>query len=128
MGGIYPAHIRRLCDNPWDGGGGFLPADVGAMTLDQVAFLLCDKKLLRAGDDRIVAMPAIDVLGKTTTGVVKGRTSDGVEFTAGITGKSMAQLLMERDAAKKHTTKVKQRRRGKSYGNGTSQSVGHNTG
>lgn len=41
LGGITAWHVRKLCDSPWEGGGGYTPDQVGRMTPDQVWFRLC---------------------------------------------------------------------------------------
>lgn len=111
MCGITPFHVRVLCDNPWDGGRGYTPQEVGDMTLDNIYLLLTDRKLLRAGNKaRTVSM---DALGATSLankdGLIKGRTADGQQFYAKIGGQSLASRLIA--AEKEKTTKQKRRER-----------------
>ena len=78
--GLTPYHIRLLCDNPWDGGGGYTPKEVGNMTLDQIFMRLVDRKSLRRDDGGI--RTARMAPGNATRladddGKAKGRAADG---------------------------------------------------
>lgn len=112
MCGIGPRHVRQLCENPWDGGRGYTPAQVGAMTLDELFLLLCDKKLLRAGQNqRTVSMGSLEAISMSPDGMIKGRTADGQPIEGKVTGKSVARQLMEAEEAAKIAENAKKPRR-----------------
>lgn len=52
LGGINAYHLRRLCESPWEGGGGYTPEQVGRMTPDQVWFRLCNLDILKRAGER----------------------------------------------------------------------------
>jgi len=87
-----------LCDNPWNGGGGYLPQQVAEMTPDQIYFRLCDIDLLKDVRTKSVSVetgtigPVVD-----EEGMVKGRLADGtvVKMPLRVGGKSLAQRLAE---------------------------------
>lgn len=102
MCGLAPKHVRFLCECAFNGGFGFRPDDVGNMTLDEAFMLLCDKNVLRVGKHRILKMDAPSVSSVfSSDGTLKGRTKDGTQFTAKAGGKSLTQIIMEREAAAK---------------------------
>ncbi len=91
LGGIGPWHVRVLCDNPWEGGRGYTPREIGDMTLDQVLMLLTDRKLLlnrKRRKDPLAVKPDKD-------GMIPGRAADGTPIRGRVTGKSKARRLME---------------------------------
>lgn len=77
---------------------GYTPEAVGKMTLDQVFFLLADRKNLRAGSRRTRKMSALEAGG---VGLTKGRAADGTPITGKVAGKSLARQVMERKAAER---------------------------
>lgn len=98
MCGIGPQHIRDLCENPLNGGFGMDPSRVGALTIDQIYLLTCDRKMLRRGSKaRIVTMGATEA-APAVGGVMKGRAADGTQIVAEVGGKSLAQRIRERKA------------------------------
>lgn len=111
MGGIGPWHIRMLCENPFEGGRGYTPSEVGAMTLDQIYMLLCDKKMLRKGAKRLVSMGALEAVSKSKDGTMKGRAADGTVFTAKVGGESVASQLIEAENEKRREEAKRERRR-----------------
>ena len=94
MAGIAPYHIRILCDNPWDGGGGYTPKEVGDMTLDQIFMRMADRKKLRKKDDvvRSVAMAPMNATKLVDDqGLIRGRAEDGTPIRGRIGGLSATQ-------------------------------------
>lgn len=116
--GIGPRHIRILCDNPWDGGRGYRPNDVGDMTLDQVFFLLCDRDNLRGMGkvrSKSAGIGSLPAPGKD--GLIAGRDSKGNPIRLPVRGESLAARLTreaqeKRDAARKPQEKKKRMNRG----------------
>ena len=102
--------MRLLCDDPWDGGRGYL-GDIGSLTLDQIFMRLADRKVLRAKMiSGGVAKTPLDVSVKADQdGMVRGRAADGTAIKGRIRGKSLARQLMEEEAVK--ATESRQRRR-----------------
>ena len=100
--GITLHDIRTLCDNPWDGGGGYTPHEVSKMTPDQVYMRLCDKKLLKR-KKAVRTSPRAPADMSSGDGLIKGRAKDGTEIQARmkIGGKSVARRLMEEEKAKR---------------------------
>lgn len=98
--------MRILCDNVMEGGRGYLPQDVGNMTLDQIIMLLVDRKNLinRSG----TVQPAEAMNMASDTGQLRGRAFDGSVITGRVVGKSKARQLME--AAAKKTAPPRGRR------------------
>jgi hypothetical protein len=68
------------------------------MTLDMVVGLLCDISRLRGS--KTTKMDPAEAAGWAKDGKMKGRTKDGQEFTAGIGGKTLTQMLWERENQK----------------------------
>lgn len=100
MCGIGPAHIRRLCDNVFEGGFGFTPNEVGNMTLDQIFMLLADKRNLRSGKHRANKVQSFEAASYADKeGFIKGRDKDGKEIKAKIVGKSLVQRINEGEVA-----------------------------
>ncbi len=87
-----------LCENPMEGGFGYLPSEVGELTLDQVFFLLTDRKNLsrKPGGSRTASVTPVAGMA-----LRKGRAADGTLIQARVTGKSLARRLMEEEAEKK---------------------------
>lgn len=107
MCGLTPYHIRLLVDDPWEGGRGEKLREVANMTLDQVFFLLCDRKKMKRRKGQIA--PAVARVDKD--GFVKGRAADGTPIRGKVGGKSVARKLMEAAAErKKKESKPKKRR------------------
>lgn len=107
LGGLTPWHVRRLCDNSWEGGFGYTPQQVGALTLDQILMLLGDRKMLKGKTGRRsretkteAAMAMAD-----KDGMVKGRAADGSPMRARVTGKSKAKQLLEAQQKKRKRKK-----------------------
>ena len=107
MCGLIPWHVRLLVDDPWEGGRGHSLQDVSSMTLDQVFFLLCDRKKMKQRRN-LVAPMAVKV---DEDGYIKGRAVDGTPIRGRVGGKSVARRLMEAAAERKKTDKSKTRRR-----------------
>lgn len=101
MAGLTPWHIRILCETETAMGvmRCYTPSQVGDMTLDQILVMLLDKKTLRVGKERTVTMSSMEAIGISKGGTLKGRTVDGQEFTATVSGKSMVQVIREREEA-----------------------------
>jgi len=99
MGKVNAWMLRLLCDNPWDGGGGFQPNDIAQWTSDQIWFRLCDRGLMKLGG-RTQSMGPFEVKADED-GMIKGRTPDGQLIKARVEGKSLARQLMEKEQAKK---------------------------
>lgn len=118
MCGIGPKHIRLLCDSPWDGGRGYLPKDVGDMTLDQVFFLLCDRENLRGSGLRRSKTVGVGAAPKTgPDGLIAGRDSKGNSIRLPVKGESLAARLTREAREKKLAAaaaagKPKKKRRG----------------
>ncbi len=113
--GITPWHIRVLCDNPWEGGRGYTPREVGDMTIDEILMLLCDRKQLM---NRSKSMSSAEAgVFADEHGNVKGRAADGTPIIGRIAGKSVARQLMEDAEVKaKQAAEGKRKRRRKRGG------------
>lgn len=109
--GISPRHIRRLCDNPWNGGLGYTPAEVGDMTLDQIFMLLADPKVLRASNrmrTQKVKPQDTALLRSRGDGTVAARDREGRPIVLRHSGgKSKAQQIQE---------EIRQRKQAQSQG------------
>lgn len=116
--------VRILCESPnaFDsrarGSFNYTPNQVGDMTLDQIFMLLTDCKLLRKKDkgNRTQEESAVGVLEMADNdGKVKVRASDGTLLKLKSTGKSMTQIIKEREQIKEkeQTKKNRKRRRGR---------------
>lgn len=95
MWGVGTREVRLLVDNPWEGGGGYTPYQVGRMTLDEIYMRLTDAKILRAGinNTRTARLPAYAVT-TDKDGYVKGRDRHGNPIRAKIKGESLASRLI----------------------------------
>lgn len=97
--GVTAYHLRILCENPWNGGGGYTLDQIGQMTLDQIWFRLCEMKLLKnkvgKRSDKMDRTTAISTLQPDEDGLIKGRSADGTPIRGRIRGKSLARQLME---------------------------------
>lgn len=110
-----------LCENPWEGGGGYTPTQVGQMTLDQAWSRLCDSDLLRPKGQRkkqsLEPLAVTSVLKPDEAGRIKGRAADGTLIMGRICGKSLARQLMKQEEERKKEeekkkSKKRRRRRG----------------
>jgi len=100
--------LRVLCENPWEGGGGYSPREVAGWTLDQCWFRMCDKEFLKlSGRTQSVDPSAVKA---SASGEVAGRAADGTPIKGRIAGKSLARQFMEREQARKATEQAKGRR------------------
>lgn len=102
MRGFAPWHVRILCNNPFEGGLGYTPQQVGDLTLDEAFMLMTDKAVLRrSGKLRaapVAAMAAAALADKD--GLIAGRDRDGNPIKGRVAGKSRARQLMEAKAAR----------------------------
>jgi hypothetical protein len=104
LAGITAWHIRRLCDNPWDGGGGYAAEQVGRMTLDQIWARLCDADLLkREVGSRTEKREVVQVRAAAKDGKIAGRDRDGNPIRGIVRGKSVARQLMEEQEKRRGT-------------------------
>ena len=97
-----------LCENPWNGGAGYTPAEVGAMTPDQIYFRLCNADLLK--DERKQATTVGSGAAVDKEGRIKGRLEDGTVVWLPLrkAGKTLAQQIDEQaetERAKKDKTR-----------------------
>ena len=91
--------VRLLCENPWNGGGGYTPEQVGRMTPDQAYMRLCEHGLLKEERTQVIhSVPAASESEPGKEGMVKGRLADGsvVWLPMRRKGKTQAQLDQER--------------------------------
>ena len=98
-----------LCENPWEGGGGYTPQQVADMTPDQIYFRLCDKNLLTDVREKKYSSETGSIVEiQDDDGLIKGRLKDGtvVRMPTSIDGKSVAQRLHD-EAAKKRAEEKK---------------------
>jgi len=109
LGGLTTYHFRMLCENPWEGGGGYTPEQVGRMTLDQIWFRLCEMSILKEGEgkrvEQLSSLAATSLADKD--GLMKGKAKDGTPIHGKIRGKSKARELMEKAEQKKKRKKGK---------------------
>ena len=112
LGGIGPWHVRMLVDDAWNGGCGKSLAEVGNMTLDQVMFLLVDRKAMKNRTRK--TEPTAVAAKADADGNIKGRDADGNPMIGRITGKSVARKLME--AAQKKRARQERRRKRRKKG------------
>lgn len=96
MCGLTPYHIGILTDNPFNGGGGFTPKEVGEMTLDQIYMCLTDRKVLR---DRVGARTVRT--SEIAAGPRMGRAADGTPIKGQVRGLSKARELMNKAEAER---------------------------
>jgi hypothetical protein len=108
-----------LCENTFNGGGGYTPQEVGQMSLDQIWFRLCNIEILKRGDaEPVKTVGAQGVSGLVTPdrdGYIKGRAEDGTPIKAKMSGKSLARMIREEqeEKARKEKRKEKRKRRRK---------------
>jgi len=107
--GINCWHIRILCDNPMDGGRGYTPEQVGALTIDQVLMLLTDRKLLCNRSKSLSSLEVMSTVG-TKDGRICARDVNDNLIQGQIRGKSKARELMEAEAKRKGEKSRKPRR------------------
>jgi len=105
-----------LCENPWNGGGGYTPEQVGQMTLDQIWFRLCDIETLRGKSGRsqeLDSLTAIHKLKADKDGLYRGRAKDGAAIKGRIGEKSKARQLIEEaeERRKKEGKKTRRKKR-----------------
>jgi len=97
MGGVTAFQLRRLADNPWNGGGGYSFEDIANMTLDQIWSRLCDKDILkREIGERSKNMHSLSALAHSDKdGNVKGKSATGESIKMATKGKSKAAMLRD---------------------------------
>lgn len=104
-----------LTENPWNGGCGYTPLEVGQMSMDQIWSRLCDIDILKnsSGNHTLTVTPQAvpGILSSDEDGLIAGRASDGTPIKGRIRGKSVARELMEREAARKQKEERRKRRR-----------------
>ena len=110
LGGLNAYLLRMLCENPWEGGGGYLPCDVSRLTLDQCWFRLCSIGVLGSSAGRTQSV-SVGEVKRAEDGTIKGRAADGSPIRGRVTGKSLARRLMEEEAEKKRVEEQKRERR-----------------
>lgn len=79
-------------ENPWNGGGGYAPQQVGDMTMDQIYIRLMELDAFKQKCEMGVGEVA-DIADED--GKVKVRTEDGEIVYMNIGGKSVVQRIME---------------------------------
>jgi len=106
--------IRILCNDPWNGGGGYSYEDVANMSQDQIAHRLCDIELLKDKiGKRTKTVQASGVAGLAKVdeqGRIKARDKDGNVIYLKTTGKSKAQQIREANEAKRKPTRRRRKR------------------
>ena len=97
-----------------NGGGGYLPEQIGNMSLDQIWFRLCDMEILkRKTGFRTEKMDGASVKGTLKPdeeGFFRGRDKDGNPIKGRIRGKSLNRQLMEEAEARKAKEKLMEKR------------------
>jgi len=105
LGGVTAHYLRMLCENPWNGGGGYTPEQVGRMSLDQIWFRLCDIEVLKrkvgGRSEKMESSEVISMVKADEDGMIRGVAADGTSIRGRIRGKSLARELMEKEAARK---------------------------
>lgn len=109
LGGLNAWHFRVLCDNPWNGGGGYSPREVSRWTLDQCWFRLCDRDVLGSSVGRVKNVEVGEVKIEDD-GSIKGRAADGTPISGRIAGKSLARQLMEQEDEKRKQEELKRQK------------------
>lgn len=116
--GLTTYGIRVLTESPMNGGGGYTPAEVGAMTLDQVFMRLMDIEVLKGKGGGTTKVSASQVGGN-----MKVRTEEGdlIELKSSgphgsLAARVRAELEEKRLAAEAEAAKAKGRRRRRSKG------------
>jgi len=91
-----------LCENPFEGGGGYSIKEIGGWSPDQVYFRLAslDTIKAKAGAEKktVKAHPLAAAQQADKDGNISGRDKDGNPIKAKIRGKSLARQLMEEQA------------------------------
>ena len=98
LGGVSAIHLRMLMDNPWEGGGGFTPEQVGRFTIDQVWCRLCERDILKKDvGRRVQKMAGLNAASQISDedGNLRARSAQGDEIKLKASGKSKAQMLRE---------------------------------
>lgn len=112
LSGITAYHIRVLCENPFEGGGGYTPQEVGDMTLDQIFMRLADCEVLKNRTKKKTStLEAIHLADKD--GNIKGRDKDGNPIVGRIAGVSKAKQLLAKQLEKERLEKKPRRKRKK---------------
>lgn len=109
MCGLTVSHIRSLCENPWEGGGGYSPRDVADWSLDQIFMRLVDKKNLTSRRTRSVSRDQVPTL-LDNDGLIKGKDAEGNPIRLPYSGKSVARRLIEAEEAKRKQAAEKSKR------------------
>jgi hypothetical protein len=108
-----------------NGGGGYLPSEIGEMSLDQIWFRLCDTEILkRKTGYRTKTMEsafAVGALKPDKDGYIKGRDADGnpILKKMKVGGMSLNRRLMleaEEQKKKERALEKKKKRRGRRRG------------
>ena len=107
--GITSYQLRRLTDNPWNGGGGYTYEQVAKMTPDQVYHRLCDEAVLKTKGGKRVSKMEPTELNTNPDGTVNGRDEQGnkIALKIRVGNKSLARRLMEEAEAKAKAEKGK---------------------
>lgn len=101
LGDIDPYHLRMLAENPWNGGGGYTPEQVGDMTKDQVFSLLCDLEVMKGKTMKSTKTVSTGQVRRDREGRVVARSVDGTSIRLKTEGKSLARRLMEAEQTKR---------------------------
>lgn len=93
-----------MCENPFEGGGGYSIKEISSWTPDQVYFRLAEVSVIKAksnGESRSMkALPLAAAQKSDIEGNIRGRDKDGNPMKAKVRGKSLARQLMEEEAEK----------------------------
>lgn len=90
--------MRILCENPYNGGNGYTPKQVGELTPEQIIMLLMPQNKIKERHRQTVeAVQAAGLIDKD--GFVRGRAIDGSEMKARIGGRHGHKALLDRWAA-----------------------------
>lgn len=89
--------IRQLCENPFEGGAGYTPQQVAAMTPDQIYFRLVEKGVFK---EKVVEKVSLKLAGSLmdNQGRIKARDAQGNLITLRASGKSKVQMIREQKA------------------------------
>lgn len=110
-GGVTAWHLGVLCDNPWNGGGGYDPNQIAMWSLDQIWFRLCGLDILKMDGRTEKVKPGEVGFEPDEDGRIMGRAEDGTPIRGIIRGKSLARELMERQQAKADKARMKRIRK-----------------
>lgn len=118
LGGLNAYHFRILCESSMNGGGGYLPSELGEMSLDQLWFRLCDTEILKrkVGDrmEKVGSKDSLGLLKPDKDGYIRGRDKDGnpIKLKRKIGGMSLnRRLMMEAEEKKKKELRKEKRRK-----------------